>query len=56
MQEYVAGVLTADQAAAHGSGEERIERARTLAAAAHRQWVADDRSEVGSIPLGEVFE
>ncbi|WP_035844259.1 hypothetical protein [Kitasatospora azatica] len=56
VQEYVARVLTADQAAARGSREERIERAGTLAAAAYQQWVTGGCSEAGAMTLDEVFE
>ncbi|TWE21802.1 hypothetical protein FB465_7028 [Kitasatospora atroaurantiaca] len=55
VNDYVARVLTADQAAAEGSPAERAARADALAAAAHRQWVAGGHSEVGSMSMGEVF-
>ncbi|MFJ1705978.1 hypothetical protein [Kitasatospora sp. NPDC088346] len=55
VDDYVVRVLTADQLAAAGSPVERAARAHALAAAAHRQWVADGRSESGWMSADEVL-
>ncbi|WP_371494115.1 hypothetical protein OG871_03340 [Kitasatospora sp. NBC_00374] len=55
VDDYVVRVLTADQLAAAGSPGERAARAHALAAAAHRRWVVDGRSETGWMSADEVF-
>ncbi|MCX5207810.1 hypothetical protein OG689_00485 [Kitasatospora sp. NBC_00240] len=55
VSDYVARVLTADQAAAAGSPAERAARADALAAAAYRHWVAGGSSQAGSMSMDEVF-
>jgi len=55
VNDYVARVLTADQAAAAGSAAERAARADALAAAAHGKWAAGGRSEAGGMSMDEVF-
>ncbi|MGW4440793.1 hypothetical protein ACWELO_34595 [Streptomyces sp. NPDC004596] len=55
VQEYVADVLAADQAAAEGPEELRRARASMHAAVAYQRWKAGGRSEAGAMDMGEVF-
>ncbi|QDN84371.1 hypothetical protein [Streptomyces sp. RLB3-6] len=55
VQDYVADVLEADQAAADGPEEMREARARMHAAVAYRKWLEGGRSEDGAMDMGEVF-
>ncbi|MFF1906524.1 hypothetical protein [Kitasatospora sp. NPDC058218] len=55
VNEYIARVLTADQAAAAGTAAERVARAHALAAAAFHRWVAGGCGEDGAMGMDEVF-
>lgn len=55
VQDYVADVLAADQAAAEGSEELRRARASMHAAVAYKRWLGTGQSEAGAMSMGEVF-
>ncbi|GAA1239920.1 hypothetical protein GCM10009665_33470 [Kitasatospora nipponensis] len=54
-QDYVIRLLSADQSAAAGTREARIDRAGALASAAYRAWNAAGRPEAGALTTDEVF-
>ncbi|MET7391722.1 hypothetical protein ACFYPT_42145 [Streptomyces sp. NPDC005529] len=56
VQDYVADVLEADQAAADGPEDLRDARARMHAAVAYRKWKASGHSEAGTMSMDEVFD
>ncbi|MFE2101664.1 hypothetical protein [Streptomyces sp. NPDC059468] len=55
VQDYVADVLAADQAAAEGPEEMRQARARMHAAVAYQRWMNSGQSEAGAMSMDEVF-
>ncbi|MBG7704931.1 hypothetical protein HCJ76_44420 [Streptomyces sp. MC1] len=55
VQDYVADVLAADQAAADGPEELRRARASMHAAVAYERWLSTGRSEAGAMSMDEVF-
>ncbi|MGV9703912.1 hypothetical protein [Streptomyces sp. NPDC003483] len=55
VQDYVADVLEADQAAADGPEEMREARASMHAAVAYKKWLDSGRSEEGAQTMDEVF-
>ncbi|MEV6020041.1 MULTISPECIES: toxin-antitoxin system HicB family antitoxin [unclassified Streptomyces] len=55
LNDYVTGVLEADQAAADGPDDLREARARMHARVAYQKWIASGRPETGSMTMGEVF-
>ncbi|WP_035803896.1 hypothetical protein [Kitasatospora mediocidica] len=55
VQDYVLRVLTADQDAAGGSRQARIERAGALARTSYQAWTAAGRPESGTMTMDEVF-
>ncbi|MET7827025.1 hypothetical protein ACFWA4_04905 [Streptomyces sp. NPDC060011] len=55
VQDYVADVLEADQAAADGPEDLRDARARMHAAVAYRKWKDGGKSEDGAMSMDEVF-
>lgn len=55
VQDYVADVLAADQAAAEGPEELRQARARMHAVVAYNRWKGEGQSEAGAMSMDEVF-
>ncbi|MGW6259925.1 hypothetical protein [Streptomyces sp. NPDC055085] len=55
VQDYVADVLEADQAAADGPEDLRDARARMHAVVAYRKWKDGEKSEDGAMSMDEVF-